>query len=135
MKLRNKKTGEIEELIVVRKVAGCDGRAELEEVCTTLPELNEGWEDYEDQKEDYIRVIDSFIHYVEEADSSFDCDESVHKFVEKLKAWKRLKDKGITFQLDTFRSCIDYKLGLRTLKDDEIIEFGKDLGLLFGGEK
>lgn len=51
-----------------------------------------------DLKEDYIRVIESFIDYVEKADESFECDESVHKFTEKLKAWRRLKEKGFKFE-------------------------------------
>ncbi len=100
------------------------------------------WEDYEEPKNDRIRVIESFIHYVEEAEDSFYCDETVQKFTKKLKAWKRLQDKG-------FKIC-GWNMAMREL-DVEVPEkffdkqgpitmeisdeTRKDLDLLFGGEE
>lgn len=124
--IRNKKTGQVGEL-----------RAQLSSpvgsikyfvvVCGTisynydsLDELNDEWESYEEwggyeePKEDYKKVIDTIVRYVEESSSYWDCDESVKKFVEKLKAYKRLKDKGF--------------------KIEGIKEDWQDLDLLFGGD-
>lgn len=137
MKLRNKKTGEIGYLIVGR---GSDHYVVANnewDSCgkyDSLAELNEEWKDYEEPKEDYIRVIDSFIHYVEEADESFECDESVHKFIEKLKAWRRLTNKGFRFSGFAYTELKDYaRVNIRaTMINDSINE---DLNLLFGGEE
>lgn len=54
--------------------------------------LEKDWEDYEEPKDDAMRVIDDFIQYVEEEDDLFRYDESVQKFIDKLKAWRKLMD-------------------------------------------
>lgn len=128
MKLRNKKTGEIKVFALVRTNNDIDD--------TTLAELNEEWEDYEEPKEDYIRVIESFIHYAEEADDSFYCDKSVKKFVEKLKAWKRLKDKGFRFNA-WYGSSKNIDWEITSLENEAYIprQICDDLDLLFGGEE
>ena len=125
MKVRNKKTGETVILI-----------DHIFDNYNSLAELNDEWEDYEEPKEDYIRVIESFILYVEEADDSFYCDESVKKFVEKLKAWKRLKDNG--FRFDGWDEN-HHNLGIIEFSFDKVEnnvwDFDKDLDLLFGGDE
>lgn len=139
MKLRNKETGEIalfenavdihDRLVVSTKLGFV--------YYNSLAELNEDWEDYEEPKEDYKKVIDTIVRYVEESSSYWACDESVKKFVEKLKAWRRLKDKGFKFDeyIVAHNSNGDlcgqafYKAGDYCIEDVE-----KDLDLLFGGE-
>ena len=129
MKLRNKKTGEIKDACEVLDMKQEDG---VLYKYYSLAELNSEWEDYEEPKEDYILVIENFIYYAEEADDTFYCDESVKKFIEKLKAWKRLKDKG--FRFDCWYG------GSKSILfsiPQEIIDTptAKDLDLLFGGEE
>ena len=136
MKLRNKKTGgKLEwdgDLALCNR--GKYGESLEEDHYNSLTDLCADWEDYEEPKEDYIRVIESFIHYVEEADGSFCCDESVKKFVEKLKAWKRLKDAGFEFKgwkvLDHDSPRIYFNVYRKN--SDDIVPF---LDLLFGGEE
>lgn len=148
MKLRNKKTGEI---ATVEGFSSAEGEIQMTYTidndetklylyCTpSLTTFNEEWEDYhEEPKEDYIRVIESFIHYVEEADESFYCDESVKKFVEKLKAWKRLKDKGFRFTGYTHKDrgrLDELEIYCQLGECPENIEEMDDVHLLFGGEE
>lgn len=133
-KLRNKKTGEIREA-----EAREDGIYMYDETTGQwykyeLPLLAEYWEYYKESKDDAMRVIDSFIQYVEEADDSFCCDESMQKFIEKLKAWERLKDKGFRFT-DVEAGCrkIDFKMDASYYFVPECVQ--DDLDLLFGGEE
>ncbi len=94
-------------------------------------------------KDDYIRVIESFIHYVEEADESFYCDETVQEFVKKLKAWKRLKGLGFRFIGETCEYKPNKHFGsvfFETSGDisdiyEDAVEFYDDLDLLFEGEE
>lgn len=103
MKLRNKKTGEIREIKNIL----------VDEMFTvnSLAELNEEWEDYEEPKvgyiidpmdEDYISADnsgyeESDIERAKELGIWLETEEEAKKAVEKLKAWKRLKDKGFRF--------------------------------------
>ena len=142
MKLRNKKTGEIGELQITEKhcaVAVGNGTASCGIVIyNSLAELNAEWEDYVEPKDDATRVITSFIHYVEEADDSFCCDKSVKNLVEKLKAWKRLKDKGFRFKGwtidDGLRISICTNADEDDIYNDDKRRIKPDLDLLFGGE-
>ena len=63
----------------------------------------------------------------------FETKEEAEKAVEKLKAWKRLKDKG--FKFDNVNVCwIEFTL--KSATSNEVYEQGqKDLHLLFGGEE
>lgn len=137
MKLRNKKTGEI---IETMNIGSMNERGEAVHSYSSLAELTEEWEDVpEEPKEDYIRVIESFIHYVEEADDSFYCDESVKKFIETLKAWKRLKNAGFEFKgyEGIWGETDDGACGGEGKIDFAVSgEFSpKDLDLIFGGEE
>lgn len=149
MKLRNKKTGEIRnavdidmytDSVYLKMSDGAFGIGTIE--YHSLAELNEEWEDYEKPKDDYIRVIESFIHYVEEADESFDCDDTVQKFVKELKAWKRLKVKGFKFDgLQKEHKELTFNIAPATIKFNKggdfkwFLENKDDLFLLFGGEE
>jgi hypothetical protein len=136
MKLRNKKTGEIRE---VKKIM-------VDDMFTinSLAELNE-WEDYEEPKDFWY--IDNecgvmcestdpslwdkkyAIEFMKQIGNYFETKEEAEKAVEKLKAWKRLKDSGFVFCGKG--DCLD------TIKFD----YGpagynnQDFNLLFGGEE
>ena len=159
MKLKNKKTGEIVEFRYLQS----DHVAPL--VLTTyennmprmysydsLAELNEEWEDYEEPKEYWI--IGSFgdiERYSEHSFSKFQTEElkpignyfetkeEAEKAVEKLKAWKRLKDKGFEFINFPYKKICKYdaRTGVGNLEYQVKYyeELEPDLDLLFGGEE
>lgn len=119
MKLKNKKTGEIIEfdaILPVKDVVG-DSVAHLE--YTSLAGLNAEWEDYEEPKRHWI--IDTMNDRVEDFDvpmtfnesigNYFETEEEADKAVEKLKAWKRLKDKGFRFTLTPGVGSLDITPG------------------------
>ena len=134
MKLRNKKTGEIREL-----PDGFFCGDNLKKIC-------EDWEDYEEPKG--IQCI----YYVNHFDAAkidgvivgFETKEEAEKAVEKLKAWKRLRDKGFRFNpnYSADGATINHKdvilCRFEAYYDDygkeDNIEAGKDLDLIFGGE-
>jgi hypothetical protein len=115
MKLRNKKTGEV--YTACRIIFGESIEGLKKNQWKTLEEFNEDWEDYEEPKKYWF--IDAFGNIVqneitkhrgdEYTDMSneyenqkqignyFETEEEAEKAVEKLKAWKRLKDKGFRF--------------------------------------
>ena len=159
MKLRNKKTGEIKEVIVggypvtgETKMWKCSEMDANEETgykslgtYTSLAKLNEVWEDYEEPKEYWCidwtepdgiyRTVykDEWDDFNKEIGNYFETKEEAEKAVEKLKAVKRLKDKGFVLSgevCDEF-FCIDMYMRF----DEETKSMRKDLDLLFGGEK
>ena len=132
MKFRNKKTGGIVEIFADRiYVAG--------NYYSSLAGLNEEWEDYEEPKRHWI--IDTMNDSVEDFDvpmvfnesigNYFSSREEAEKAVEKLKAWKRLKDKGFEFE-SWFGGSKDISFWIDTEIDENI---AKDLDLLFGGKE
>lgn len=115
----------------------------------SLAELNEEWEDYEELKKycyitgegDICRNDIKYSEWIEERKSIgnyFETEEEAEKAVEKLKAWKRLKDKGFKVDLWNYDGG-NYQERIRTgrilfrVKDYE--ENDKDLDLLFGGKE
>lgn len=130
MKLRNKKTGEIVE---PRKI-GFEIYSFNEWECNSLAELNAEWEDYEEPKE---YGLDNIIALVE-VYSDNDSERYPKEIVEKLKAWKRLKDKDFQFHGYSALGCgeITFSLDFEDMDDEgEIGELQHDLELLFGGEE
>ena len=155
MKLRNKKTGEIKRVEFLADYQTDDGTEIGFRVCdsldvysyNSLAELNEEWEDYEEPKRHWI--IDTMNDRVEDFDvpmtfnesigNYFETEEEAEKAVEKLKAWKRLKDGGITFKnwtinqtgtIDCFATWGD---NIPPSRKDIFVQ--EDLDLLFGGEE
>ena len=140
MKLKNKKTGEILEVVAHR--AG-DYRDKFD----SLAELNEEWEDYEEPKNYFYLTAKGNIHNIEDLDDEgdeqrkdignyFSSREEAQKVVEKLKAWKRLKDKGFRFNGIRFRddNYIRWNIEpIKTITDDEAKEITDDVHLIFGG--
>lgn len=151
MKLRNKKTCEIVE---AHEIDLIDNYVYLKifragdydtKQYNSLAELNEEWEDYVEEKDYYtlnssgqIWTTECFneesIKDMKSIGNYFDTREEAEKAVEKLKAWKRLKDKGFRFD--------GWSAGLGKNKiyiifwshNDGEFDLRQDLDLLFGGE-
>lgn len=129
MKLRNKKTGEIKEVEPIT-IGGF----------RSLAELNDEWEDYEEPDEIWyidwqgdIRSADIGNEWEREKEigNYFETKEETEKAVEKLKAWKRLEDKGFRFIDHIDR---DTGQGMARYEWEGYVN-GEDLDLLFGGEE
>lgn len=149
MKLRNKKTGEIgyfcfanwndPVLIIMDK----DG-VQLAKY-NSLAELNEDWEDYEEPKEYWYidwngeagrsDIHDERTEQMKLIGNYFGTREEAEKAVEKLKAWKRLRDKEFEFVGCFKDNTINFEFVGHPLPYDEAEEAEQDLDLLFGGEK
>lgn len=148
MKLRNKKTGEIIEfdaILPVKDVVG-DSVAHLE--YGSLAELNEEWEDAPEEPKKYWFLSGrGEVKCIEDENTVFDKDhksignyfesrEEAEKAVEKLKAWKRLGNKG--FRFDGWDEN-HHNLGIIEFSfsnvADSVYDFEQDLDLLFGGEE
>lgn len=147
MKLRNRKTGEIGKIL---KQLSEDNQIEVITdnklyVVKTLAELNEDWEDYEEPKEYwYITGRGGIDCIVVDDDSDFDKDhkeignyfetrEQAEKAVEKLKAWKRLKDNGFSFTgYHGGDRVIYFHISSKEANAPTIM--WDDLDLLFGGD-
>ena len=119
----------------------------------SLGELNEEWEDYEEPKPQVVYYIDRDGEIVpyrnieypkrifnaeqnKEIGNYFDTREEAEKAVEKLKAWKRLKDIGCSFDgwnVKTAGSEGDHLIINLYIKD--CTECDELLDLLFGGEE
>ena len=133
MKLRNKKTGEIREL-----PDGFFCGDNLKKIC-------EEWEDYEEPKDHwhigcegdvFIDNTESYLKIYSSIGNDFATKEEAKKAVEKLKAWKRLKDKGFRFG----KWYWDDTQGHYILEEinfvmDEYDGAEADIDLLFGGEE
>ena len=143
MKLRNKKTGVI---VFVEDTSSLEYHS--------IAELNEDWEDYEEPKEQYYikengtidtcgaiedDMPDEMLSEMKEIGNYFETREEAEKAVEKLKAWKRLKDKGFKFSKDWVYRYDQPKVENHTYFElVAICEDGvmfDDLDLLFGGEE
>ena len=171
MKLRNKKNGEIKRVEFLAGYQNDDGTeigfrvADTLDVYsyTSISELNAEWEDYEESKDNNYWYIDDFgriqfsSELLDEVDGKpnnwmarklfgnyFETEEEAELAVRKLKAWKRLKDKGfrffgvrgldyaIDFEVNPPYSHITFDEYTAT---EEQNEFYNDLMLLFGGEE
>ena len=148
MKLRNKKTGEIRDFIINKDKIQTASAIDCWEY-NSLAELNEEWEDYEEPVYYYFiqddrrigcDAVDPYNHKskVEEhkfIGNYFETKEEAEKAVEKLKAWKRLRDKGFRFEGwdNTDRTTIHNFSLFVAIEDLESIN--KDLDLLFGGDE
>ena len=144
MKLRNRKTGGVIEMYVAGNTLQfkrLDKKTKSFDF-NSLKDLIEEWEDYEEPKESYfidcdgkiyepVRLNDTDLHNMTSIGNYFETREEAEQAVEKLKAWKRLKDKGFRFidHLDR-----DSGQGMTRYEWDGYIN-GEDLDLLFGDEE
>ena len=144
MKKRNKITGQILNFFEAKDYfVGCKD----DKVIGFYPssELNKEWEDYEEPKiYDYITDFGA-IHecetgiFLEDEEERkrignyFESYEEAEKAVEKLKAWKRLKDNGVRPTFYTVHNC-EREFVVHDEMSGEPL-YKKDLMLLFGGEE
>ena len=115
----------------------------------SLAELNEEWCDYEEPKEHFVITCDGkIITTAEEFAAIDDCEEignyfktkeEAEKAVERLRAWRRLRDKGFRFCGHDDRDrgqlgdiVIYAEMSTFEYDDDSTRD---DLDLLFGGEE
>jgi protein involved in sex pheromone biosynthesis len=160
MKLRNKKTGEIGKPAFI----GVDyeitilpeDKNKKARYYNSLAELNAEWEDYEEPKEYwYINTEMYEVDYYEkgkyydiekfnkEIGNYFETEEEAEKTVKRLRAWKRLKDKGFRFTLTPATGSLDITPGKFQIEiNAEMPEkwfccdaVQKDLDDCFGGEE
>jgi len=155
MKLRNKKTGEIIELLAKPSFVKRNDDFLQSEINTfnSLAELNAEWEDMPEESVKpywFINDLDgepmkcdlkncgksNFIEWSKhrkQIGNYFETKEEAEIAVAKLKAWKRLKDKGLRFY-NNKTICeygnVSYGLDYIVSGVDE-----KDLNLLFGVEE
>ena len=125
----------------------------------SISELNEEWEDYEEPKEHYfiteygqvfsLNEYEGFNNVANPEDykaigNYFDSEEEAEKAVEKLKAWKRLKDKGFKFEgVRTIGKVIDFDMPVgyyraycdTNFSNEKSLELFNDLNLIFGSEE
>jgi hypothetical protein len=134
----------VQDIIIVYDVKGIVGKY------NSLSELNEEWEDYEEPKEYWFISSSGKPHAFEGADdyftpgrkeigNYFSSREEAEKAVEKLKAWKRLKDKGYKLGMDltgVYDTTMIYGIKIPVSKYNEVDdETRADLDLFFGGEE
>lgn len=164
MKLRNKKTGEIIDLNK-GSITGHGTTIQLQAIdrynkpiwnYNSLAELNEVWEDYEEANgwwyidENYEAHTTNSTLRDERKDreigNCFSCKEDAEKAVQKLKAWKRLKDADFSITGwdnsigDDYYKPAQIVIRLNNNPDDfdeyeDIGPFKNDLDLLFGGKE
>ena len=148
MKLRNKKTGDIAEVLTdTIAVNVLIDRQDITGYYGSLAELNEEWEDYEEPKEYWCITGRGNLHHLQditdendkdhrEIGNYFETKEEAEKAVEKLKAWKRLRDKG--FKFDGYSPDFE---GFWVIYPNDtegtwcLAEDKADLDFLFGGEE
>ena len=165
MKLRNKKTGEIIIFVGTEIHDGRvffrleDERGTFKREINSLAELNDEWEDVPEEPKDkgywYIddlcrmRYSSELLDEIDDRPNNWKIRELCSNYflsregaelaVRKLKAWKRLKDKGLTFcawKISDDGCSVD----IETTLDAEVIRAQQkhitdDLNLLFGGEE
>lgn len=156
MRLRNKKTGEIIETFPDRFVINSGEQIRHYD---SLVELNAEWEDVpEEPKDNNYWYIDDFgriqfsSEIVDEIEGHpnnwmarklfgnyFGTREEAEKAVEKLKAWKRLKDMGFKIEGIRYRNSENYiEWSIHPKGIDEHFDaeaFNEILHSLFGGEE
>ena len=157
MKLRNKKTGEIGELHFIEDkeyhfTVSPENPANMC-IYKKLADVSKEWEDYEEPKEYWyidpmvcgvyytkIKKDEDLYDFNKQIGNYFGTKEEAEQAVEKLKAWKRLKDKGFRFEWfeEKDRGYIGDMAIYAHIEPDyttECPELDKDLDLLFGGEE
>lgn len=152
MKFKNKKTGQEGNFIINKDHFECVD-LDLVPEYNSLAELNEDWEDYEEPKEYWfindldgkpmkcelrycpVRDFADWIEKRKQIGNYFETKEEAEKAVEKLKAFKRLRDKGFKFT-EWYRpdGCEPFIVVETNIDYDDVEnrELQKHLDLLFG---
>lgn len=154
MRLKNKKTGEIMDDAQYRNFSLHDGlsfrNGDKEYYYHSLAELNADWEDAPEEPKEYWGIdytscrkggIDEFTYDNDDIDefnksigNYFETKEEAEKAVEKLKAWKRLKDKGIKFKESSICGS-DFSVCFSLENHDDYQGSMEDFDKCFGGEE
>lgn len=148
MKLRNKKTGAIYKIEDIDLGNNQDGIWLGMTTYSSLAELNEEWEDYEEPKESWWFIGEDATVYNEENDiieetegfksigNYFETKEEADKAVEKLKAWKWLKDNGVSLKYDKDKFILHIVVSGKISPNQwRTGGYMQKLDLLFGGEE
>ena len=152
MKLRNKRTGEIYDFKITPDYDDVMSGWKIENkdfgvrYYSHLAELNSEWEDVPEEPKEYW-IIDTILHeirslpyknneedkryeqWLEERGLKFETKEEAELAVRKLKAWKRLKDKGVRF-CGGDDACISYEADIENWSMQDL----QDFDFLFSGE-
>lgn len=156
MKLKNRKTGEIDDVSIIHSANKIKGVVEHEDgvqclFAYTLKEFNEEWEDVREEPKEYWYIngynepekvnfgfpIDN-IESLREIGFLFETKKETELAIRKFKAWERLKDKGFRFESWDYDGG-NYQERIRTgrilfrVKDYE--EVKELLDTVFGGEE
>ena len=109
----------------------------------SIKEFTDNWTDSPEEPKEYWYIgIDGDIYkkeheYFNEAQDSignrFGTKEEAEKVVEKLRAWKRLRENRVHFDLATLSD--ENVIIIFARKKGEIHKYDKELFLLFGGEE
>ena len=136
MKLRNKKTGKIYDLTYLPQI-DCVVEMLLDGVMEKYEEpkkvyfidTQNGVVDYFELYNDYIADVD----FNSKIGNYFETKEEAERAVEKLKAWKRLRDNGVGFSDQLYALDLNggiclrvYRNGYRNLDEDIDIIFGDE---------
>lgn len=149
MKLRNKRTGEVGYLEAdnsAQKVRVLNQFNDTIAEYNSLADIENEWESYEEPKLRWYVGSSGIVHkekttlYSEPREvigNSFETEREAEKAVEKMKAWKRLKDGGAVF-FGYSVELPDYQV--RPLPEITIRLLARnidsaDLDLLFGGKE
>lgn len=107
----------------------------VEQADGIISDMNYHPESEKEPKEDGLDHIITLV----EAYNSHDSEMYPKEIVEKLKAWKRLKDKGFRFEGLTLSGwgcpCIEYKVDGGISDSSSDMQVREDLYLLFGGKE
>ena len=152
MKLKNKKTGEIIERYIIETASNIGAGLILQDNDTgkhyqygSLAELNEEWEDAPEEPKEYWYIDpdaniertskdDEYDDEAKQIGNYFESLEEAKQAVEKLKAWKRLKDKGFRFTQQPFDLSLHTVYFTLDGQYKYTDETAKDIDLIFGGK-
>lgn len=153
MKLRNKKTGAIYKIEDIDLGSNADGIWLGMTKYTSLAEFNEEWEDYKEPMYYFVADTGEIKHEPDRNDDAdkfskrignyFNTWEEANDAMEKLKAWKRLRDKGIKVidrgweKINNINREDDGVIYIKVLFDTKTYDdsWDDDLDLLFGDEE
>ncbi len=149
MKLQNRKTGEIGYTAVLQSkaIVVMDENAIQLGSYTSLAALNAEWEDVPEEPKSWWYIdCDGEVFRGENADKEhteehksignyYNSSKEAEKAVEKLKAWKRLKDKGFSIYSWGYEFVMVNKPAQTIiLRANAVDSSNTDLDLLFSGE-
>lgn len=157
MKLRNKKTGEIglvhcDATMFSNKIGVFIDNNHIDlrnpyKIYTSLTELNEEWEDAPEEPKEHwcitmyggitrIKDDEEPIDDLIEIGNYFNSKEDAYDAWDKLKAWKRLKDKGFSiYSWDYEFDMVDKPAQTIILRASAVDSSNEDLDICFGGEE